>query len=113
MSQKASVDMAYIASVKELARKYVNVMHDSLKKQTDVDARQQVYYCAYGATLAMFEMLANLIAFIPKSQREHQVRVQQVAQEILTMCSGIEAARQGEAMTYEVAMGDGASQGKH
>lgn len=113
MTQQASVDMAYVATVKGLASKYVNVMHDSLKKQTDVDARQQLYYCAYGATLAMFEMLANLIAFIPKSQREHQVRVQQVAQEILTMCSSIEAARQGEATAYEEAMRGAATQGKH
>ena len=113
MSQKASVDMAYVAVVKELASKYVNVMKDSLKDQTDVDARQQVYYCAYGATLAMFEMLANLIAHIPKSEREQQVRVHAVAQEILTICSGIEATRKAEAQAFEDATSVAANEAKH
>jgi hypothetical protein len=62
-------------------------MHDSLKKQTDVDARQQVYYCAYGVMLAMFETMANLIAFIPKSQPGQHMRVHQLAQEILTIAA--------------------------
>lgn len=89
--------MAYIATVKELARKYVNVMHDSLKEQTEIDARQQVYYCAYGATLAMFEMLVNVMPHMPKSERPQLNQVHAAAQEILTMCSSIEDARKKEA----------------
>lgn len=113
MSQEASVDMAYIATVKALANKYVNVMHDSLKDQKDFDARQQVYYCAYGATLAMFETIANLIAFIPKSQGEQHVRVHQLAEEILLMCSIIDAARLDELKAYRAAMNEAANMGKH
>lgn len=113
MSQKASVDMAYIATVKELASKYLNVMHESLKDQTDFEARQQVYYCAYGATMAMFETMANLIAFIPKSQREQMVRVHQLAQEIMTICSSIDAARMGELKAYRTAVNMAANEDKH
>ena len=113
MSQKASVDMAYLATVKELAKKYVNVMRDSLKDLTDFEARQQVYYCAYGATMAMFETVANLIAFIPKSQREQQVRVHQLGQEILTMCNSIDAARLDELRAYRAAVNTAANEDKH
>lgn len=113
MSQKASVDMAYLATVKEIANKYATVMRDSLKDETDFELRQQVYYCAYGATMAMFETVANLIAFIPKSQREQAIRVHQLGQEILTMCSSIDAARLGELKAHRASVNQAANEDKH
>jgi len=113
MSQKASVDMAYLATVKEIADKYMNVMRESLKDQTDFEARQQVYYCAYGATMAMFETVANLIAFIPKSQREQAIRVRNLGQEIMTMCSSIDAARLNELNAYRAVVNKAANEDEH
>lgn len=109
MSKIASVDTAYFAAVRRIANKYGTVMRNSLKDQTDFEARQQVYYCAYGATMAMFETVASLLAFIPKSQREQAILVQQLGQEILAMCKSIDAARLNELKSYRAAVNKAAN----
>jgi hypothetical protein len=96
LTSKVQLDTRFVQVVRDLADKYIDVMHKSLEKHTEVDARQCIYYTGYGATLALFETLANLMAHLPKDQRDVLVEARNAGQYVLDLCSRVEAMRKHE-----------------
>ena len=107
MTSTVQLDMQYVHAVRAIADKYLDVMYKSLEKQSDIDARQCIYYTAYGATLALFEALASLLANLPKQEKNALIEAHNAGQYVLNVSTKVEAMRKHEAIEFENAVRQG------